>query len=534
MKITGNQLIAGAWKASTSSSGFTAFDPSNSDALEPKFYDATEAEVDEAMSRAKDAFDELRNKSADQRAQFLDCMADEVMALGDGLLERAQRETGLPLPRLTMERGRAVNQCKMFANILREGSWVDARIDLPNPDRQPVPKPDVRRMLKPIGPVVVFGASNFPLAISVFGSDTVSAIGAGCPVVVKAHPAHPGTCELLAEAIRRAVEKSGMPEGSFSLLQGVSNSVGAALVNHPASEAVAFTGSLRGGRALMDLAAKRERPIPVYAEMGSTNPVFVLPGAMAERGKAIAEGLIQSVNMGVGQFCTSPGIALGIQSDALAQFSSQLSELVKSCPNASMLHKGIATAYANGLDRIKSTNEVKVVGHSEQAPDSIKTEASCHVFEATIETYLKEAQLAEENFGPSTILLSGENEGSLKDFAESLDAQLTVTLHANENDLINFQDLITILERKAGRLIINGFPTGLEVCASMQHGGPYPAASHSFFTSVGTASIDRFVRPISYEGFPDSSLPIELRNENTKNIWRLVDNVRTKDSVEFK
>lgn len=531
MKITGNQLIAGTWKQATPSSGFNAVDPSNSASLEPKFYDATEAEVDEALSSAQEAFDGLRGKSAEERAQFLDCMADEVMALGDDLLERAHKETGLPMPRVTMERGRAVNQCKMFANIIREGSWVDARIDLPNPDRQPVPKPDVRRMLRPIGPIVVFGASNFPLAISVFGSDTVSALAAGCPVVVKAHPAHPGTCEMLAEAIRQAVSKCGMPAGSFSLVQGVSNSVGAALVNHPATEAVAFTGSLGGGRALMDLAAKREKPIPVYAEMGSTNPVFVLPGALAERGQAIAEGLLQSVNMGVGQFCTCPGIALGIKSDALNDFQSKLSELATSSPNATMLHKGIAASYSKGVDKIKSTNQVKVLGHSETAPDDIKTEASCHVFEATIDTYLKEAQLAEENFGPSTILLSGNDEESLEKFAESLDGQLTVTLHANDSDLEKFKKLITILERKAGRLIINGFPTGLEVCASMQHGGPYPAASHSFFTSVGTASIDRFVRPVSYQGFPDSALPVELKNENSKSIWRLVDNVRTKDSV---
>lgn len=528
MELTGKQLVGGEWTESSDGQGFRAVNPMDSQEIGPEFRDASRDQVASAMASAEGAFDALRSSSREERASFLESMADEVMGLGDVLLDTAHKETGLPMGRVTMERGRAVNQCKMFAGIIREGSWVDARIDHADPERQPVPKPDVRRMLRPVGPVVVFGASNFPLAISVFGSDTVSALGAGCPVVVKAHPAHPGTCELLAEAIRRAIEKTGMPKGCFSLLHGISNEVGKALVEHPATTAVAFTGSLRGGRALMDLAAARQNPIPVYAEMGSTNPVFILPEAMEERGQQIAEGFVQSLNLGVGQFCTNPGMVVGFEGGSLNQFKEKVAELTADSPCGSMLHKGIAESYNRGIDAIKSASGVEIIASSKSIPDNGKTEVGSYVFETTIGSYLNEAQLAEENFGPSSLLLTGKDNGCLESFAESLDGQLTVTLHATEKDLAENGKLISILERKAGRLIINGFPTGLEVCAAMHHGGPYPAASHSFFTSVGTASIDRFVRPVSYQGFPDSVLPDELKESNPAGIWRLVDNERTR------
>lgn len=530
MELTGKQLIAGVWEKSDGIS-FKAVNPANSSALLPDYGEASNDQIDRALKAAENSFDELRNSSNELRAQFLDTMADEVLALGDVLLERAHEETDLPMPRLTMERGRAMNQCKMFANIIREGSWVDARIDLADPERQPVPKPDVRRMLRPIGPIVVFGASNFPLAISVFGSDTVSAFGSGCPVVVKAHPAHPGTCELLGEAIRRAAEKCNLPAGIFSLIQGKSNEVGSALVKHESTTAVAFTGSLRGGRALMDLAAARPNPIPVYAEMGSVNPVFILPGALQEKGEQIANGFVQSLTLGVGQFCTNPGVVLGINQESLDSFRENLTKLTQDSAPASMLHKGISEAFSNGLERLQNTAGVSLLAQSESSVDPEKTQAACHIFEATIESYLKDASLAEENFGPSSLLLSGDNKENLEDFAEKLEGQLTATVHGTESDLQEYSKLLSILERKVGRVIINGYPTGLEVCAAMQHGGPYPAASHSYFTSVGTASIDRFVRPVSYQGYPDFALPDELKNGNPSGIWRTLDNVKTKDPV---
>lgn len=531
MELTGKQLVGGKWQ-DVSQQTFRAVNPMTSEEMAPGYGDASMVQVDAALKAAEESFDVLRGSSAEARALLLEAMADEVMELGDALLERAHQETGLPMGRVTMERGRAVNQCRMFAGLLREGSWVDARIDQADAERQPVPKPDVRRMLRPIGPVVVFGASNFPLAISVFGTDTVCALGAGCPVVVKAHPAHPGTCEMLAEAIRRAVDKCGMPAGIFSLLQGTGNGVGKALVEHPATQAVAFTGSLKGGRALMDIASKRQNPIPVYAEMGSINPVFVLPGALQSRAQQIAEGFVQSLNMGVGQFCTNPGLVVGMEGESLGEFRQKVAELATASAPGSMLHKGICSSFAGGLQKLANVEGVKLLASSDAKSDANKTEAGCHVYEAAVDTFLRESALAEENFGPSSIILTGENEGSLEAFAESLQGQLTATIHGTDEDFQNFRELLSILERKVGRLIINGFPTGLEVCAAMQHGGPYPAASHSFFTSVGTASILRFVRPVSYQGFPQAVLPDELKDDNPRNIWRLVDNQWTREAVK--
>lgn len=530
MELSGKQLVAGEWVRSGTSQ-FRARNPMNSEELDTVFADATMSEIDAAVTAAEESFDSLRTASVDCRAQLLEAMADEVMALGEALLNRAHAETGLPMARLTMERGRAVNQSRLFATVLREGSWVDARIDRADPNRQPIPKPDIRRMHRPIGPVAVFGASNFPLAISVFGSDTVSALGAGCPVVVKAHPAHPGTCEMLAEAIRRAVAKCGLPAGCFSLLQGVSNAVGGALVEHPSIQAVAFTGSLKGGRALMDLASRRQNPIPVYAEMGSINPVFILPGILQEKAHNIAEGFVQSLTLGVGQFCTNPGIVLGLESESLSQFRQRIVEVVGASAPGSMLHPGICRSFEAGLARIQNVDGVTLLGSSNAAPDPARSEATCHVFQATIETFLNESILSEENFGPSSILLTGESEEALESFAESLHGQLTATVHGTSGDLIRFKRLISILERKVGRVIINGYPTGLEVCAAMHHGGPYPAASHSFFTSVGTGSILRFVRPVSYQGFPQELLPDELKDANPGSVWRWVDGQLTRDPI---
>ena len=530
MEITGKQLIAGNWIAEGGQT-FNAVNPSNSQALEPSIVEGTAAEVDRALSAASEAFDDFRKLSFAQRADFLDAIADEIMELGDALLERAGQETGLPAGRLTMERGRTVNQTRLFATVLREGSWVDARIDLPDPDRAPVPKPDVRRMLCPIGPVVVFGASNFPLAISVIGSDTVSALGSGCPVVVKGHPGHPGTCEMMAEAVRRAQEKCGVPAGAFSLVQGAGHEVGMALVNHSATEAVAFTGSLRGGRALFDAAAARPRPIPVYAEMGSVNPVFMLPGALAARGEQIAEGFIQSLTLGVGQFCTCPGMALGLRDQAFDAFVSKAKEAAAASAPATMLHPGIQKAYESGLAKLIESDGVSLASRSETNVDPLKNEAGCHVFETDAAALLANPELFDENFGPSSLVVGGQSVGELEAAAEKLEGNLTATIHGTPEDLKTHARLVSILERKVGRLIFNGFPTGLEVCAAMHHGGPYPATTHSHFTSVGTASIQRFVRPVCYQGFPQEALPDELKDENVRGIWRMIDGAISKENA---
>ena len=530
MELKGNQIIGDGFSREGTKT-FRATNPAISQPLEPEFHNATKDEIDRAMNLAAEVFDDFRSRSAEERAAFLEAIADETMALGEELLQRANEETGLPMPRLTGERGRAVGQAKLFAQVIREGSWVDARIDTAIPDREPLPKPDVRRMFQPIGPVVVFGASNFPLAISVIGCDTVAALGAGCPVVVKGHPAHAGTCELLARAVQKAAQKCGLPSGVFSMVQGNTNEVGLALVNHPAAQAVAFTGSLRGGRALCDAAAARPVPIPVYAEMGSTNPVFVLPGAMKERSEQIATGFVQSVTLGTGQFCTNPGLVLGLAGDSFSAFSDSLAKLVTGTKPSTMLHPGIRDAYAKGLERFGKTADVELLATSSEGASSEKSEAACTVYRTKVDNWFKSPELHDENFGPSSILFEADAASDLEKFAESLEGQLTSTIHGTTDDLKAHAKLIQILERKVGRLIFNGFPTGIEVCPSMHHGGPYPSASHSFFTSIGTAAILRFARPVCYQSWPDEALPVELQNKNSRDVWRLVNNEQTKADV---
>jgi NADP-dependent aldehyde dehydrogenase len=531
MHLTGKHLI-GDTLGAVGQETFQASNPSTQVALEPAFHEATVAEAGMALRLAQEAFDPFRSKSPEERAQFLEAIADEIMALGDPLLERAHLETGLPMARLTGERGRAVNQAKLFAQVIREGSWVDARIDQAIPDRQPLPKPDVRRMLAPIGPVVVFGASNFPLAISVVGSDTVSALGAGCPVVVKGHPGHPGVCEMLGRAVQNAVKKCGLPPGVFSMLQGAGHELGVALVQHPLTQAVAFTGSLRGGRALFDVANARKEPIPFYGEMGSVNPVFILPGAAAERGDAIAEQYVQSVTLGVGQFCTNPGMLIGLKGDSLDRLAQKTAEAAGNAGPSTMLHQGICRSFDAGLEKLRSIPGVQTLGSSTTASDSSKTQAACHIFEADLSTLFAHPELKEENFGPSSVFLKGDSAEQLEQAAEGLEGQLTATIHGTEEDLQNHARLVQILQRKVGRLIFNGFPTGIEVCPSMHHGGPYPSTTHSHFTSIGTASITRFVRPLCFQGFPDAALPAELRNRNERGILRMVDGKYTTDDVK--
>lgn len=517
------QNLIGYAKSAEGSDTFRSVDPSTKEALSTSFHEATANEIDRALNLASEAFLPYRNRTAEERATFLETIAAEIENLGDPLLEIANRETALGLPRLTAERGRACFTARLFASMIREGSWVDARIETADPTREPLPKPDVRLMHRPIGPIVVFGASNFPMAISVAGTDTVSALGAGCPVVVKAHPAHPGTCELIAGAILTAARKCNLPEGVFSLIQGKSNATGTALVEHEATEAVAFTGSLGGGRALFNVASKRPRPIPVYAEMGSLNPVFLLPGALQERSAQIAEGFVGSLTLGTGQFCTNPAMVLGLESNELAGFVADSAKRAAQVPPSTMLHAGIHASFLDGVSNIRNLEGVQVVGETEGA-DPAKSQAAAIIFETEVDRFFQhEETLKQEVFGPSSVVLKCQAKEEMLRFARSMEGSLSATVHGTEEDLKENRELLDILETRTGRVIYNGFPTGLEVCTAMHHGGPYPAATHSYFTSVGTNAIYRFVRPVCYQDLPQFALPPELQDANPMGICRMVD-----------
>ncbi len=527
MALHGKNFIAGQHSAD-GNQNFNAINPAIGKTIDPLFMEATDQEVDTALSQADAAYDQITDLTPAQRADFLDAIAIQIEALGDDLIDRASAETALPAARLTGERGRTMNQLNQFAQLVREGSWVEARIDHAIPDRQPLPKVDVRRMLVPIGPVVVFGASNFPLAFSVAGGDTASALAAGCPVIIKAHPAHPGTCELIAMAIERAIERTKVPPAIFSMVHGQGPEVGMAMVKHPLTKAIGFTGSLAAGRAIYNAAAARPEPIPVYAEMGSANPIFVLPSAVTDRGKQIAEALCQSVTLGVGQFCTNPGLVLGLRDKPFDQFIDLCSQHFASAATGTMLHPGIGRNYQSRMNKIKDTSGVDLRAQSleKQSPTTTCGPAGLFVSDAT--TFLSNSDLSEEIFGPSTIAIACNDIEQLYESAHHLPGQLTITIHGTEQDLEEFDSLIAILQRKAGRLVFNGFPTGVEVCPSMHHGGPYPATTDARTTSVGTAAIQRFSRPVCYQQFPQSALPVQLRDHNEMEIMRLVDGKWTK------
>lgn len=530
MPLHGSNLI-GSSPSQRSSISFTALDPETGSELQPAFAEATAAEVAAAAEKARTAAAPFADLDADLRAAFLDAIGDQVLSLGDELLERTRSETALPRPRLEGERGRTVGQLHMFAELLREGSWVEARIDRAQPEREPLPKPDLRRMLMPLGPAAVFGASNFPLAFSVAGGDTASALAAGCPVVAKAHPAHPGTSELVARAILQAAAETGMPEGVFSLVHGLSHQVGEALVTQPAIRAVGFTGSFRGGKALFDLACRRPEPIPVFAEMGSSNPVFVLPEALAERGGAIAEGLAASVTLGGGQFCTNPGLAVVQRGAAADSFVERAATLLGEAGACTMVHPGIKSSYAAALDELAALEGVAIVARSTTSGSWAETTAPPALLATDGATYRRQARLREELYGPATVIVSCGSRQELLDLARSLDGHLTATIHATEEDLREYHELLAVLRGKVGRLILNGFPTGVEVCPSMHHGGPFPATTDPRTTSVGTAAIQRFSRPICYQSFPQEALPAELRDDNPRRIWRLVDGQLSRDAI---
>ena len=517
--MTGKNII-GETLSGEGGEVFHGENPATGQKLEPAFYEATDEEINRAIEEASQAFQIYRTVSGKDKAAFLETIADEILALGDELIKRCIEETGLPEARLTGERGRTVGQLKLFANLLREGSWVGARIDLADPDRKPLPKPDVRSMQRALGPVGVFGASNFPLAFSVAGGDTVSALAAGCPVVFKAHPAHPGVCELVGVAIQRAVKKSGMPSGTFSMVNGRSTRVGMALVKHPFIKAIGFTGSYRGGKALFDEANKRPVPIPVYAEMGSTNPVFILPDALRERKEKIAQELAAAVTLGVGQFSTNPGLVFIHGSEEGTKFKDSLAANIKGINAGVMLTSGIQGNFKKGIEKLSGAKGVDVLA---QGPsDGPGSRGTAHLLHASIKSFLDDHTLEEEVFGPSTLAITADTKAELLQAAKNLGGHITATLHATDKDLKEYADLINILEQKVGRLIINGYPTGVEVCHSMVHGGPFPATTDSRTTSVGTGAIMRFTRPVAYQNFPTSLLPPELQDGNPLNIFRLV------------
>jgi NADP-dependent aldehyde dehydrogenase len=521
----GDKLSSGAGET------FHAANPADSSTLQPAFHAAGEGDVNTAMELAEAAFEIYRETTGEQRAIFLGRIADEIMALGDDLLVRANLETGLAQARLTGERARTVNQLKMFAQIAREGSWMDVRIDTAIPDRQPLPKPDLRRMLIPIGPVIVFGSSNFPLAFSVAGGDTASALATGNPVIVKAHSGHPGTSELVAMAVRRAVVACGLPAGVFSVLHGSGKVIGTALVRHPYARAVGFTGSRAAGRALFDAAAARPEPIPVFAEMASLNPVFILPAALRERSVKLAEGLRNSVTQGAGQFCTKPGLVFGLQNAEFEQFQKTLAGLLEAVAPTTMLHTGICEAYHKGQAHASQINGLNLLARSKDSPDSKKTHGETVALFTDMANFRKHPELAEEVFGPFVVLISAKSISEMEEVARGLEGQLTATIHGTPDDLAQAAPLLRILERKAGRLIINGFPTGVEVCPSMNHGGPYPATTDVRFTSVGTAALYRFVRPICYQDFSALLLPDALKDENPLGISRMLNGKPTSDII---
>ncbi|MDE0820187.1 MAG: aldehyde dehydrogenase (NADP(+)) [Opitutales bacterium] len=531
MNIHGKNLVAGKWEDGQMGKSFQAINPRSGETLEPDFHEASPEHVNAAICEGLKAFDILRQTSPKQRAAFLETLAREIESRAEAILQRAQDETALGEPRLQMELARTIAQPRVFAGLIREGSWVEAKIDRADPTRKPFGRPSMRSMLQPIGPIAVFGASNFPLAISVVGTDTICAFAAGCPVIVKAHPAHPGTCVLTAEAVTAALHQHKLPAECFSLLQGASNETGQAIVRHPDLAAVAFTGSLTGGRAIMDAAAARKKPIPVFAEMGSLNPVFLLPEALETRGKAIAEGFLDSLTMGVGQFCTNPGVLLAFDSPELDDFLKHVSGGIERTQPRTMLHSGIYQNYNSILKVLCQTPGVKIHTRAGTTPNPEQIEADTLLLETDYSTWCLRDELRQECFGPASILIRIKNLDELLNFARNMEGSLTATIHGTSADLKGHNNLIQTLETHVGRLVYNGFPTGVEIGHATHHGGPYPAASSGRHTSIGIGSIYRFVRPVCYQNCPDEQLPPELQDNNPKGILRKVDGIMTDSEV---
>jgi NADP-dependent aldehyde dehydrogenase len=516
-ELTGSMFI-GAERVRGGLAAFNAIDPSTGEAIEPSFGGGGAAEVDRACDLAWAAFDAYRDISLAERAAFLETIAAEIMALGDALIDRSMRETGLARGRLETERARTVYQLRLFAETVREGNWINARIDPAQPERQPMPRSDLRQRHIPLGPVAVFGASNFPLAFSVAGGDTSAALAAGCPVVVKAHPAHPGTSELVASAVQNAVRLCGLPEGVFSMLIGIGNEIGTLLVTHPAIKAVGFTGSRGGGLALMRAAAARPEPIPVYAEMSSINPVFLLPHALSHRAEQIGREFVASVTLGAGQFCTNPGLVFGIAGPDLDAFIAAAASALGGTAAATMLTPGIASAYNAGVLRLEGAGNVRTCALGREPTGPNQGRAALFVTDAA--TFSANHALEDEVFGATSLVIVCPDLATMKALGEKLDGQLTATLQMDPADLADARVLLPMLERRVGRILVNGFPTGVEVCHAMVHGGPFPATSDGRSTSVGTLAMMRFLRPVCYQDFPQDLLPASLGDANALDLWR--------------
>ncbi|MCG8475348.1 MAG: aldehyde dehydrogenase (NADP(+)) [Cytophagales bacterium] len=484
--------------------------------------------VHELMELSWQAFQTYRNVPAVRRAMFLEAIGEEIIALGDELLRTAMKETGLPEGRIFGERGRTVGQLKLFADLIREGSWCEAVIDTSDSERKPVPKADIRKILRPLGPVAVFGAGNFPLAFSVAGGDTASALAGGNTVVVKAHEGHPQTSELVAGAIERAAEQAGMPKGVLLMAQASGKKAGQAIVKHPLCQAVGFTGSEQAGRILFDLAASREHPIPFFAEMGSVNPVLILPQALERRAEELAGMYAGSITMGAGQFCTNPGVLLVPNGKSFERFAGALANEIESVVPARMLNDKTWTGYNEGLSEILAKRGVYLVGQSVVPAQSENIEGLPTVAAVATEVFLENPRLHKEVFGPFSLLVVYNSREELLKAIAVLEGQLTATVMAEELEMVQYEEAVNLLTERSGRLIFNGVPTGVEVCNAMQHGGPYPASTDSRFTSVGTGAIRRFVRPVSYQNWPQALLPEELKDENPAGILRLVDNRYTR------
>ncbi len=526
--ITGKNYIGNSQSVKGNKT-YKTFNPQLNTENEHVFVEATSEEIDQAVTLASKAFKTFRTISGEKKSTFLNAIADEILNLNDKLIQTFCSESGLPEGRAKGERGRTIGQLRMFADLVKEGTWVEASIDTAIPKRKPIPRPDLRQMLIPLGPVVVFGASNFPLAYSTAGGDTAAALAAGCPVIVKSHPMHSGTGELVASAVIKAAEKTEMPNGVFSNLNSRGIDVGVQLVQHPGVKAVGFTGSIRGGRALYDLASKREEPIPVFAEMGSINPVIILPEALKNKSENLAKTYASSITLGTGQFCTNPGLLLGIKGENLSSFIQDLSnEIVKIEPSC-MLHPNIISAYENNKQKALAQPELSIVINY---GDDVRTNYARQTI-TTVEgnTFLKNPTLHQEVFGPYSIVVQCENVSQLELIISKLEGQLTGTLIAENDEISQYPEIVSALQNRVGRLIYNGVPTGVEVCPSMTHGGPYPASTDSRFTAVGIHSIKRWVRPFSYQNWPNELLPDELKNENPLEIARLVNNKLTTEKI---
>ncbi|WP_068314517.1 aldehyde dehydrogenase (NADP(+)) [Polycladidibacter hongkongensis] len=522
MQLTGKQLIAGEWVAAAGAPEILAIDPVADLELSGTFFEASLDEVERAVAAADIAFLPYSRLSDVERAAFLDEIAVQIEGAADDIVLRGQQETGLPEMRLKGELGRTCGQLRLFSNLLRRGDWRRPVIDQADLARQPVPKPDTRLTQIALGPVVVFAASNFPLAFSTAGGDTASALAAGCPVIVKAHSAHPGTSELVAACIAKAIAACDVPAGTFGLLHGPGQTIGAALVRHPKIKAGGFTGSVVGGRALYDLAQQRPEPIPFFGELGSTNPVFLCDHALQDKGASIAAGFVGAMVLGAGQFCTNPGM-LVLKDDVAGQaFLAEVVKGVEAQQGQAMLTRNICSSFNKGNAARADVGDVQVLARGQDVSGNF---AQPMLMQVSAADYLANAELQEEIFGPSTLVVLCRDEAEVSKIAASFHGHLTASIFMEDADAAVAGELANVLQDKVGRLIYNGFGTGVEVCASMSHGGPYPSSTSVQSTSVGERAIDRFVRPICYQGAPQALLPAELRDDNPLGLMRLVDGV---------